>query len=255
MGYIGGTMMKSRYMENRLPLVLSGAPSQAPYLARFITLSFGLVLAIVTVTASLPAQAGPSSLVAFDKSTRALLKSGNATRGKKYAEEADCASCHGEDAVNEAPRLQGLRNSYIFKELMDFRTEKRDGTNMLDFVEGKKDQYLADLAAWFSAQKGKAWTPPANTPDKVRKLVLKGDPKRMIKACASCHGRLGEGGQYDHPRLAGQKKDALVAALEQFRDGERKNDIYSRMRLIARELTDAEIEGLATYYSGETDEE
>jgi cytochrome c553 len=71
----------------------------------------------------------------------------------------------------------------------------------------------------------------------------------MIKACASCHGRDGRGGQYDHPAIAGQHREYLVLSLEEFRDGDRTNDIYSRMRHVAAGLTDEEIEALAAYYA------
>ena len=35
--------------------------------------------------------------------------------------------------------------------------------------------------------------------------------------------------------------------MKAYRSGKRKNDVYSRMRLIAKDLTDAEIEELANY--------
>ena len=34
-----------------------------------------------------------------------------------------------------------------------------------------------------------------------------------------------------------------------FKEGDRSNDVYSRMRLIAEALTDEEIEALAAYYA------
>ena len=70
----------------------------------------------------------------------------------------------------------------------------------------------------------------------------------MIKACASCHGRDGRGGQFDHPALAGQYPEYLVYTMTEFQEGDRSNDIYSRMRTIAEALTEEEIEGLAGYY-------
>jgi hypothetical protein len=33
-----------------------------------------------------------------------------------------------------------------------------------------------------------------------------------------------------------------------YASGERRNDVYARMRIIAAKLTPSEIEGLATYY-------
>lgn len=37
--------------------------------------------------------------------------------------------------------------------------------------------------------------------------------------------------------------------MEAFQEGDRTNDIYSRMRLIAKVLTTKEIQALADYYS------
>jgi cytochrome c553 len=34
----------------------------------------------------------------------------------------------------------------------------------------------------------------------------------------------------------------------EYKNGKRHNDIYSRMRLIAKQLTDAEIKALSEYY-------
>jgi cytochrome c553 len=92
------------------------------------------------------------------------------------------------------------------------------------------------------------------TPE-VRELILRGDPKRLLKACASCHGRDGRGGQFDHPMLTGQHKTYLVDSMIAFKEEDRTNDIYSRMRDISRELTEAEIEALAEYYAAHLPEE
>jgi len=41
----------------------------------------------------------------------------------------------------------------------------------------------------------------------------------------------------------------VSAQLRAFKSGERRNDIYSRMRNVAAVLSDGEIEGLAGFYS------
>ena len=52
----------------------------------------------------------------------------------------------------------------------------------------------------------------------------------------------------DIPALAGQHADYLAKTLSAYKKGERHNDVYSRMRLIAQQLSDAEIKELADYY-------
>jgi cytochrome c553 len=59
---------------------------------------------------------------------------------------------------------------------------------------------------------------------------------------------MGSGGPIGTPALVGQR----AAYLEQhrlFKTGERGNDIYGSMRVIADRLTDAEIIAAANYYA------
>ena len=51
-----------------------------------------------------------------------------------------------------------------------------------------------------------------------------------------------------HPILAEQGKEYIVRQMKLYASGERRNDVYGRMRIIAAQLTANEIEGLATYY-------
>ena len=67
-----------------------------------------------------------------------------------------------------------------------------------------------------------------------------------VWACASCHGGLGQGAE-NTPRLAGLSKGYLAGQLHDFRDGTRYNE---HMAFVAKGLSDAEIEGLASYYAG-----
>jgi cytochrome c553 len=48
--------------------------------------------------------------------------------------------------------------------------------------------------------------------------------------------------------LAEQYSEYLIQQLKLYSSGERRNDVYARMRLIASRLTEDEIKGLAGYY-------
>jgi cytochrome c553 len=50
------------------------------------------------------------------------------------------------------------------------------------------------------------------------------------------------------PVLAEQRAEYLVQQLKLFASGERRNDVYGRMRILAPKLTSTEIDGLAAYY-------
>jgi len=63
-------------------------------------------------------------------------------------------------------------------------------------------------------------------------------------SCAACHGANGIGIIPLYPNLAGQKREYLVAQLQAFRDGSRKNPIMSPM---ATHLSNADIDNVATY--------
>jgi cytochrome c len=66
----------------------------------------------------------------------------------------------------------------------------------------------------------------------------------LAAECATCHGAAAP--DQAIPPLQGLAYDRLVAALEQYRDGTRSNEV---MRSVARSLGDAEIAALAEYFS------
>ena len=70
--------------------------------------------------------------------------------------------------------------------------------------------------------------------------------KTRSLACQACHGSSGVGTAADIPNLAGQKSAYLQAQLVAFRAGERKHDL---MNPIAKQLSDADIENLAAFWS------
>jgi cytochrome c553 len=51
------------------------------------------------------------------------------------------------------------------------------------------------------------------------------------------------------PKLHEQRHNYLVLQLQAYASGERRNDLFARMRTIATRLTQTEINGLAAYYA------
>jgi cytochrome c553 len=193
--------------------------------------------------------AEPSSLVAYDKETRALIRSGSVENGQKLAKSAKCKKCHNMDGISDDtddPNIAGMSATYIFKQLMDYKNDNRSEKGMKKAVRDLSPQDISDLSAYYASQE---MLPAMYATDGVPVLVRHGDKKRMIRACNSCHGQNGEGGEYDMPALIGQRKGYFVTAMEEFQEEDRENDIYWRMRDIARELTEDEIEELANYYA------
>ncbi len=190
------------------------------------------------------AMAEPSSQVAWTPATLALVKKGDAAKGKDLA--GTCAGCHNEG--NAAPNLDGQLPTYVYKQLVDYKNNSRKdpATVMNGMASTLSEQDMADVAAWYGSQKpmiGKG----GESDDTG--IVAVGDGKRMEPACSSCHGGSGQGEKVDTPRLAGQKAEYLEKTLLAYKSGARANDIYSRMRLIASKLSEQEIKQLAEYYS------
>jgi len=64
--------------------------------------------------------------------------------------------------------------------------------------------------------------------------------------CAVCHGPQGLSMQPNVPHLAGQPEIYLAEQLRQYRSGKRAHEV---MAVIAKPLTDAEIDNLAAWYA------
>lgn len=204
----------------------------------------GILFSIIAFTITQAAWAEPSSKVAWTPQTLAFVKAGNAGHGKDLS--GTCVGCHNPD--NPAPKLEGQLANYVYKQLVDYKNSNRkDPTTIMNGVASTlSEQDMADVAAWFSQQE--AMVGPGGAKDETG-IVSVGDGKRMEPACASCHGSSGQGERMDTPRLSGQKLEYLEQTLLGYKSGERANDIYSRMRLIASKLSDKEIKALAEYYS------
>ena len=64
--------------------------------------------------------------------------------------------------------------------------------------------------------------------------------------CQTCHGIDGLSKVPDSPNIAGQTEPYIVAQLQAFKAGARKNDAMS---VVAPSLSDKDIEDLAAYFS------
>jgi cytochrome c553 len=63
--------------------------------------------------------------------------------------------------------------------------------------------------------------------------------------CQACHGLDGMSKLPEAPNLAGQNEDYLVKALNDFKTGERKNEMMST---VVKPLSDTDIANLAAFY-------
>lgn len=70
--------------------------------------------------------------------------------------------------------------------------------------------------------------------------------KAKAAVCVACHGPAGISPQPLWPNIAGQKDQYMIKQLKAFRDGTRKDPLMSGQ---AANLSDADIENLAAYFS------
>ena len=193
----------------------------------------------------------PVSQVVWTPEVLQILAEAKPERGRAKAQEV-CVACHGEQgvsAVAEYPNLAGQSGAAIYKQLSDYRTGSRTNQLMTDIAKALDETTLADVAAYYAAQPKRNANPAtlAESPEAIVRLVELGDPNRNIPPCAACH-RPGSGGPIETPILSEQGRDYLALQLRLYASGERRNDVYGRMRTIAAKLTPTEINGLATYY-------
>ena len=164
-----------------------------------------------------------------------------------------CVACHGENGISPDPanpNLAGQSAVAIFKQLHDYKSGSRSNELMTPIAQSLDDQQIIAVASHFAASNRRALDPTtAEIVDpEIVQLVERGDPARRLPACNSCHAPTA-GGPIETPTLIRQNREYLATQLRAYRGGERRNDIYTRMRSIAAKLTDREIDRLSAYYA------
>ena len=201
---------------------------------------------------------GFTALLSLLATSAALASGGDIEAGKTKA--ATCVACHGVDGNSAAPtfpKLAGLGHKYLLKQMRDIRDGRRPVALMAGQVDNMTDEDLSDIAAFYNAQ---ARSGGSADPEKVnlgRKVYLAGIAERQVPACSGCHSPTGNGnGPAGYPALSGQHADYIAAQLKMFRKGYedpagRTNGGDAKiMRTTAFQLSDMEIEAVASYIAG-----
>ncbi|QIL90651.1 c-type cytochrome [Microbulbifer harenosus] len=192
---------------------------------------------------------------------------GDASAGQ--AKAAVCAACHGADGNSPAPtfpKIAGLGEKYLLKQMHDIKDGTRKVPEMTGMLDNLSDQDMADVAAYFNAQNmqlsgSEAFSVMLNSGDNVdglalgRKVFRAGNSTTNVPACMGCHSPTGQGNApAGYPRLSGQYAEYVEKQLRAFREGTRANDGDTRvMRSVAKQLSDAEIKAVANYVAGLTE--
>lgn len=217
-------------------------------------------LVVLSLCAAVAGSVMTQPLLAADDSAKSVqtaeikptIASGDAAAGK--ASSALCAGCHGVDGISVIPTnpsLAGQGAPYIYKQLVEFKSGVRMNAVMQGMVASLSDADMQNLAAYYAEQ------PVAelqSTPETValgRQIFQGGITSIQVPACASCHAPNGAGNDAaKFPRLGGQHASYIVTALKNFRAGTRANDPGRMMQMVAKRMSDEEIEAVANYVQG-----
>ncbi len=182
-----------------------------------------------------------------------------------------CAACHGLDGNPtdpQYPRLAGMPERYLAKQIALFKSGERNtgmAAVMMPFASALSAQDARDIGAYFATQVAGAGvaddTVIATGPNTGKpffavgqQLYRSGDAARGIPACMACHGPSGSGNPGPaYPHVAGQQSAYVTRRLEEYRAGttaERDPAHFQIMAAIAKSLTDEEIGSLASYLQG-----
>jgi cytochrome c553 len=176
-----------------------------------------------------------------------LYGDGDAARGLPA-----CVSCHGasgNSTIAANPKLAGLPEAYVYKQLVDFTEPARNQPVMTTYAKMLTEEEKHNIAAYLSQQAAKPGAAKnKDTIDLGKKIYRGGIAEKGVPACASCHGASGGGMPAKYPRVGGQHQDYTIAQLNGFKAKTRKNS--AEMSTIAARLSDDDMKAVADYVAG-----
>lgn len=166
--------------------------------------------------------------------------------GKDIAEK-QCQACHGLNGGGVAPAIPHLaaqRERYLLASLKEYKDGKRTHAALRDLTKNMSEADMANLAGYFAS------LPPvvnaAATDVKHSSPYEQG--KALAASCAGCHGEDGNSKAAGTPSLAGQQPHYLVAAIQEYHQGDRKT---GAMNSVLNNSSKLELENLALYFSSQ----
>ncbi len=169
-----------------------------------------------------------------------------------------CTPCHGQEGRATAegyfPRIAGKPAGYLYAQLVHFRDGRRSNASMNGLVQHLSDDYLREIAAWFSRQ-DLPYPPPAAARASAaqlargERLVREGDPARRLPACAACHGAALTGVQPAMPGLLGLPRDYIAAQIGAWKSRQRRAAAPDCMAEIAGRMNSDDIAAASAWLS------
>jgi cytochrome c553 len=180
----------------------------------------------------------------------ALPSTGHAADPRETV-RAVCAVCHGADgnsADPQYPKLAGMDQEYLMRQLKAFTSGKRREETMSGIIAGIDPNDFSGLAAYY----GKLTPAPGKVNDPQLAAAGKtiyddGNTESGVPACAGCHQPNGKGNAR-FPRLAGQHQTYILKQLADYKSGRRATDPL--MTTVGKRLSAEEAKALAEYIAG-----
>jgi cytochrome c553 len=172
-----------------------------------------------------------------------------------------CATCHGNEGQGTHddffPRIAGKPEGYLFNQLQNFRDGRRSYPPMSYLLAYLHDDYLREIAHFFSLQKIPYSAPESGKLTAAQiaigeALVKHGDSSRGIPPCVACHGPALTGINPGIPGLLGLHSRYITAQIEEaWRAGTRHAASPDCMSQISSRLTEDEITAVAGWLAAQ----
>jgi cytochrome c553 len=201
----------------------------------------------LTIVTLLLAACGREQDPAAPAEQPAAVDSGAA--GKTLA-EGKCANCHGLDGKGTGPgipHLAGQKLAYLKSAMSEYRDGKRPHAALQQLVYQLSEADAANVAAYYASLP--RVVPAGATPAAPGDADPLAEGMAAAAACASCHGADGNASTPGMPTLAGQHRGYLIASMQAYKDGVRKDPVMTAQMAGLNSLT---IQNLAIYYAAQT---
>jgi cytochrome c553 len=170
---------------------------------------------------------------------------------------APCMACHAPNGGGQPaagfPRLAGLPEAYLRKQLEDFANGSRVNATMQPVVASLTDDERDAVVAYYSKLPVPAQPVPPPLKDDVAQrgqtLATRGRWSDSQPACEQCHGPGGVGVGDHFPPLTGQSSVYLSNELHAWQQGSRHNDPLQLMQHVAATLSESDIAAISAWYA------
>ncbi len=181
-----------------------------------------------------------------------------------------CAACHGRSGEGgkdgEYPRIAGLKEKYIVKQLKEFKNRKRINIPMYPYATRRElpPNDVRDIARLLSTIELPTRMPSPDEEMSAYQRILAaqavfnvprvdGDielgAELFDEECSDCHGEQGWG-EDDAPQLAGQHTNYLRRQVRNFQSGERINE---DMDDVFEDIDERDLENIWAYLASRDD--